>query len=51
MKKIMFLNAVDNGMVSKTVLAGCYKFGFATLLTREGGATMTSIIEIEIDNQ
>lgn len=48
MKKIMFLNADDKGRVSKTILAGCYKFGRATLL-RQGGATMTSVIEYEED--
>ena len=45
MKKIMFYNADDDGRISKTILAGCYKFGRATLL-RTGGATMTSVIEI-----
>ncbi len=42
MKKILFYNA--DGNVAKTILAGCYKFGRATLL-RRGGATMTSVIE------
>ena len=45
MKKIMFYNADENGTIAKTILAGCYKFGTATLL-RQGGATMTSVIEI-----
>ena len=31
--------------IAKTILAGCYKFGAATLL-REDGATMTKIIEV-----
>ena len=37
--------------IAKTILAGCYKFGAATLL-REEGATMTKVIEIyEEDKQ
>ena len=32
----MFYNADDNGNVAKTILAGCYKFGSATLLRRGG---------------
>ena len=44
-KKIMFYNA-DDGEVAKCILAGCYKFGAATLL-RQSGSTMTSVIEIE----
>lgn len=44
-KKIAFLNADDNGKTAKTILAGCYKFGHATLL-RSSGATMTSVIEV-----
>ena len=44
MKRIEFINA-DMG-VAKSILAGCYKFGGATLL-RDNGATMTSIIYIE----
>ena len=31
--------------IAKTILAGCYKFGAATLL-REDGATMTKVIEV-----
>ena len=31
--------------IAKKILAGCYKFGAATLL-RENGATMTKVIEI-----
>lgn len=31
--------------IAKTILAGCYKFGAATLLRKEG-ATMTKVIEI-----
>ena len=31
--------------IAKTILAGCYKFGAATLL-RCGGATMTKVIEV-----
>ena len=42
----MFYNADDGGMVAKTILAGCYKFGRATLLRSEG-ATMTTVIEYE----
>ena len=30
--EIILLNADDNGQVAKTILAGCYKFGVATLL-------------------
>ena len=37
--------------IAKTILAGCYKFGAATLL-REDGATMTKVIEVyEEDTQ
>lgn len=37
--------------IAKTILAGCYKFGAATLL-REDGATMTKVIEVyEEDNE
>ena len=37
--------------IAKTILAGCYKFGAATLL-REEGATMTKVIEVyEEDTQ
>ena len=37
--------------IAKTILAGCYKFGTATLL-RCGGATMTKVIEVyEEDTQ
>ena len=35
--KILFLNADDNGTIAKTILAGCYKFGRATLLRSGGG--------------
>lgn len=43
----MFYNAADDdGNIAKTILAGCYKFGAATLL-RRGGATMTTVIEYE----
>ena len=42
-KKITFYNA-DEGEVAKCILAGCYKFGAATLL-RQNGSTMTSVIE------
>lgn len=45
-KKIMFYNADEGGSVAKTILAGCYKFGCATLL-RQGCATMTTVIEYE----
>lgn len=31
--------------IAKTILAGCYKFGAATL-PREDGATMTKVIEV-----
>ena len=31
--------------IAKTILAGCYKFGAATML-RENGATMTKVIEV-----
>ena len=46
MKKIMFYNADEGGTIAKTILAGCYKFGSATLL-RQGGVTMTTVIEYE----
>ena len=37
--------------IAKTILAGCYKFGAATLL-RCGGATMTKVIDVyEEDTQ
>ena len=36
--------------IAKTNLAGCYKFGAATLL-REEGATMTKVIEIYEDEE
>ena len=37
--------------IAKTILAGSYKFGAATLL-REDGATMTKVIEVyEEDTQ
>ena len=37
--------------IAKIILAGCYKFGAATLL-REDGATMTKVIEVyEEDNE
>lgn len=37
--------------IAKTILAGCYKFGAATLL-RQQGATMTKVIEVyEEDKQ
>jgi len=50
-KKIIFYNADNDGCVAKTILAGCYKFGTATLLNWSG-ATMTCIIEIyEEDNE
>lgn len=47
--KIEFYNAESDG-TAKTILAGCYKFGHATLL-RTGGATMTSVIEIYDDEE
>lgn len=47
MKKIVLWND-DNGL-AKAILAGCYKFGVATLL-RQNGATMTSVIEYEIED-
>ena len=36
--------------IAKTILAGCYKFGAATLL-REDGATMTKVIEVYEDEE
>ena len=37
--------------IAKTILAGCYKFGAATMLRCEG-ATMTKVIEVyEEDTQ
>jgi site-specific DNA-cytosine methylase len=46
LKKITFYNA-DEGEVAKCILAGCYKFGAATLL-RQNGSTMTSVIETKM---
>ena len=48
-KKITFHNA-DEGEVAKCILAGCYKFGAATLL-RQNGSTMTSVIETNMAEQ
>jgi hypothetical protein len=46
MRRIKFFNAdYDVVVVAKTLLAGCYKFGGATLL-RDDGSTMTSVMEI-----
>lgn len=36
--------------IAKTILAGSYKFGAATLL-REDGATMTKVIEVYEENK
>lgn len=36
--------------IAKTILAGCYKFGTATLL-RQKGATMTKVIEVYEENK
>lgn len=47
-KDILFYNA-DEDDVAKCILAGCYKFGAATLL-RKKGTTMTSVIEVEPTN-
>lgn len=47
-KKVFSYNH-DGDFCSKTILAGCYKFGAATLLNW-GGSTMTSIIEIINDS-
>jgi len=47
-KKITFHNA-DEGEVAKCILAGCYKFGAATLL-RQNGSTMTSVIETNMED-
>ena len=35
--------------IEKTILAGCYKFGAATMLRCEG-ATMTKVIEVYEEN-
>lgn len=43
MKELIPYNADEDGC-AKTILAGCYKFGSATLL-RQTGSTMTSVIE------
>lgn len=48
-KKITFHNA-DEGEVAKCILAGCYKFGAATLL-RQNGSTMTSVIETNMEDK
>ena len=45
MKRIELYNADGGGKIAKTILAGCFKFGGATLLRKEG-ASMTSVIEI-----
>ena len=44
-KNVLFLNPAPQN-ISKTILAGCERFGIATL-TRRGGVTMTSVIEYE----
>ena len=49
LKKITFYNA-DEGEVAKCILAGCYKFGAATLL-RQNGSTMTSVIETNMEDK
>ena len=36
MTKVLFYNVDDDGCC-KSILAGCYKFGTATLLRRGGG--------------
>ena len=36
--------------IAKTILAGCYKFGTATLM-RENGATMTKVIEVYAEDK
>ena len=36
--------------IAKTILAGCYKFGAATML-RCQGATMTKVIEVYEDEE
>lgn len=43
MKELIPYNADEDGC-AKTILAGCYKFGSATLL-RQTGSTMTSVLE------
>ena len=43
-KLIIPFNA-DSDNCSRSLLSGCYKFYAATLL-RQGGASMTSIIEV-----
>lgn len=43
--KVDFLNA-DKDDCAKAILAGCYKYGKATLLAW-GGSTMTCVIEYE----
>lgn len=48
-KKITFHNA-DDGEVAKCILAGCYKFGAATLLL-QNGSTMTSVIETNMEEK
>lgn len=39
------INADDG--IAKTIMAGCYKFGAATLLLGKYGTTMTSILELK----
>lgn len=45
-KKVRPINA-DGGGCSKTVLAGYYKYGVATLLGETFGTTVTIILEID----
>lgn len=39
------MNVCDDGRVARTLLSGCYKFGWRTLLSF-GGASMTFVVEI-----
>ena len=42
------MKRITTDRIAKTVLAGCHKFGAATLL-RTGGATMSKVTEIYED--
>lgn len=49
MKKVMF-NA-DGGGVAKTILAGYYKYGCATILGENYGTSGTAVMEIYDDEE
>jgi hypothetical protein len=49
MKKIMFYNACNDG-TARSIIAGCYKLTSYKLLSLNGWATMTCVIEYD-DNK